>query len=598
MKKLNQTQPPDIISAMNDPELFGPWFAKRWFKSDSWGSWRVFLKALYGLPMTPEEFAVFRKHTGRTAVRVEGYTRAWLVIGRRGGKSRIIALMMTYNAVFVKYPSLQRGEIGVVPVIAADRHQATVIFSYILDFFHSIPLLAKMIVQETKDSLWLSNNIKLEIQTSDHRSVRGFTVVSSAADEVAFWAVDADSASPDKEVLSALDKCSANVPNAMQIAGSSPYSRVGALWEGYDANFGKDTDELCWMADSKSMNPTLSQRTIDRDFAKDPQAAAAEYGFGFRSDLANFLTPEAIAACVFAGRYELPPRPGFSYYCFCDPSGGSSDSMTLGIAHHEHDVAMLDLLREVVPPFVPETVVKDFVTEAKRYHCYTVVGDRYAAEWVSQTFSKFGITYQTSEKVKSDIYLSLLPAVNSKQIELLDHKKLLSQLAGLERRTRSGGKDSVDHRAGMHDDVANAASGALVLAGAGAGVYGLLDYDAKLTRGEVSEQPFGAPGAPPRAKIVQGEAQITQSLRSDGSIITRTAHSQEEACPPCQKCKSSACMTRCGKNQFWCSACGIATGEAVTMKSFDRNDVLYGRVTGAVVSGSGSPRRGRFGRFG
>ncbi len=574
MKKLNQTQPPDIISAMNDPELFGPWFAKKWLRVDSWATWRVFLKALYGLPMTAEEFAVYRKHTGRTSVRAGGFTRAWLVVGRRGGKSRIAALIAVYNAVFVKYDSLQRGEIGVVPVIAADRHQATVIFAYITNFFRDIPLLAKMVVQETKDSLWLSNNIRIEIQTSDHRSVRGFTVVSSVCDELAFWPTDEHSVSPDTEVLNALGKGSANVPNAMQLAVSSPYSRQGALFDAYDANYAKDTDELCWMADSKSMNPTLSQRTIDKDFAKDPQAAAAEYGFAFRSDLANFLTPEAIAACVFAGRYELAPRPTFTYYAFCDPSGGSSDSMTLAIAHQEHDVAMLDMVREVIPPFVPEAVTKDFVAECKRYHCYTVVGDRYAAEWVSQTFSKFGVTYQQSEKVKSDIYLSLLPAVNSKQVELLDNKKLISQLGGLERRTRSGGKDSVDHRPGLHDDVANAASGALVLAGAGAGVYGLLDYDAKLTRGEVTEQLFGTPGAPPRAKIVQGEAIIVKTLRSDGAVITSTEMPPDPppakvSTVPCVRCASTN-VVAFSSGGFRCEDCGIVFSRGITMRPFDR----------------------------
>ena len=37
------------------------------------------------------------------------------------------------------------------------------------------------------------------------------------------------------------------------------------------------------------------------------------------------------------------------------------------------------------------------------------------------------------------------------------------QLVGLERTTRGGGKDKVDHARGSHDDVANAAAGALVL---------------------------------------------------------------------------------------------------------------------------------------
>ncbi len=39
----------------------------------------------------------------------------------------------------------------------------------------------------------------------------------------------------------------------------------------------------------------------------------------------------------------------------------------------------------------------------------------------------------------------------------------MMQLVGLERTTRGGGKDKVDHARGAHDDVANAAAGALVL---------------------------------------------------------------------------------------------------------------------------------------
>jgi hypothetical protein len=40
----------------------------------------------------------------------------------------------------------------------------------------------------------------------------------------------------------------------------------------------------------------------------------------------------------------------------------------------------------------------------------------------------------------------------------------LAELAALERRTARGGRDSIDHAPGGHDDLTNAACGALVLA--------------------------------------------------------------------------------------------------------------------------------------
>ena len=53
---------------------------------------------------------------------------------------------------------------------------------------------------------------------------------------------------------------------------------------------------------------------------------------------------------------------------------------------------------------------------------------------------------------------------NSGACELLDHARMVNQFASLERRTGRTGKDAVDHPRGSHDDLANAAAGALVMA--------------------------------------------------------------------------------------------------------------------------------------
>src|SRR6185437_1559610 len=91
--------------------------------------------------------------------------------------------------------------------------------------------------------------------------------------------------------------------------------------------------------------------------------------------------------------------------------------------------------------------------------------DRYAAEWPAERFFVHGIQLDPAEKPKSDLYRELLPLLNSGRAELLDHPRLAAQLAGLERRTARGGRDSIDHApGGAHDDVANAAAGALVSA--------------------------------------------------------------------------------------------------------------------------------------
>jgi hypothetical protein len=107
-----------------------------------------------------------------------------------------------------------------------------------------------------------------------------------------------------------------------------------------------------------------------------------------------------------------------------------------------------------------------------RYRVDRVIGDNYSAEWVKQAFESRGVRYEKATtnpwsnnptakvaKNKSQLYLELLPRLCSGEIELLDNEVLISQLANLERRTRSGGRDIIDHVPGSHDDVANVGAG-------------------------------------------------------------------------------------------------------------------------------------------
>ena len=113
------------------------------------------------------------------------------------------------------------------------------------------------------------------------------------------------------------------------------------------------------------------------------------------------------------------------------------------------------------PPFSPEAVTKEFSDLLKSYRVSNVTGDRYGGEWPRERFREHGINYRPAGKPKSDIYRDILPGLNSGKVELLDHPRLLAQITGLERRTARGGRDSIDHAPGGHDDLANAALGAL-----------------------------------------------------------------------------------------------------------------------------------------
>ena len=449
-----------IIDALNDEALFAPWFRDR----QSWAAWFVFLKIVFGLPLDAAELDMFQRCTGRREPAAFGYLDACLIIGRRGGKSLILALIAASLACFHNWSSyLTPGERGTIMIVAADRRQARTIFRYLRGML-GIPLLAGMIQRETADTIDLSNSITIEIVTASFRTVRGYTLVAALCDELAFWRSD-ESANPDVEIIAAIRPAMATIPGAMFLRASSPYAKRGALWEDHRRHFGKnDSPVLVWQADTKTMNPTVPQSVIDEAIERDPANAEAEYGAKFRSDVETFVAREVVDKAVVPDRHELPRIEKHAYVGFVDPSGGSADSMTIAIAHREDDRAVLDAVREVRPPFSPDDVVIEFSRLLKSYGITTVCGDRYGGLWPRERFQVHGIEYECSEKPKSTIYGELLPILNSGRAELLDLPRLTAQLCGLERRTARGGRDSIDHPPGAHDDVINAAGGAIVRA--------------------------------------------------------------------------------------------------------------------------------------
>ena len=453
-----------ILDTMRDSGLLGPSFPL-----PAWQPWVNCAAALFGLTddLSESDKAFIRQCLGGRSLPTDPVREAWLVIGRRGGKSRFAAFVAVHLACFRDYRSvLSPGERGVVMILAADRRQARVVHGYISGLLHSVPMLEDLIAHETKEAIELANRITIEIHSASYRSVRGYSVVAAICDEIAFWRTE-DAANPDTEILNALRPAMATVPDGLILCISSPYARRGELWRAYRDHYGKETDRvLVWQADTPSMHPDVSMDVIDRAYAEDEAVAAAEYGAQFRRDLESFVSREAIDDAVVLGRRELPPTSDRTYRAFVDPSGGSSDSMTLAIAHADGDRAVLDAVREVTPPFSPESVVADFVSLLTRYRVREVTGDFYGGEWPGERFRAHDITYQVAGRSKSDLYRELLPLLNSGQLELLDHPRLIAQLSALERRTTRSGRDSIDHAPGAHDDVVNSVAGALILAAA------------------------------------------------------------------------------------------------------------------------------------
>lgn len=225
---------PTILDVMTDRRLFG-----NQFRGASWDGWKAFLCALFAIPMPPALLALYLRCTGRPTPPAEPVREAWAIVGRRGGKSRIAALVAVYLACFRDYAAiLVPGEVGTVMLIAADRRQARVLLRYVVALLGAVDTLAGLITRQTEDAVYLSTGIVIEIHTASFRSVRGYTVVAAVLDEVGYWRAE-ESANPDVEILAALRPAMSTVPGALLLGISTPHARQGVLWDVYRQHYGQ-----------------------------------------------------------------------------------------------------------------------------------------------------------------------------------------------------------------------------------------------------------------------------------------------------------------------------------------------------------------------
>ena len=84
--------------ALSDPAYFG-----KQLTGDSWRPWRVLLLAICGETLEPEELATFQSLTNRFSGPSDPVREFVGVIGRRGGKSRCMAVLAAYCGCLIDY---------------------------------------------------------------------------------------------------------------------------------------------------------------------------------------------------------------------------------------------------------------------------------------------------------------------------------------------------------------------------------------------------------------------------------------------------------------------------------------------------------------
>jgi hypothetical protein len=363
---------------------------------------------------------------------------------------------------------LSAGEQASVILLGADKKQARILRRYCQGLL-ATPLLAAEVSRNTDEMIEFRNGSALEITTNDAELVRGRSAIAVLGTECCFWRTDAASAASDEEVVGAAEPAMAMIQDGgLLMLASSVHRKKGYMHRRWKELHGNDeAEDICWLAPSRVMNPALPERVVTKAMGDDPQRARAEFLSIWREDVLDFIPADVIEAATDYGVQERARVPGVRYAAFTDAAGGTGrDSFTLAVGHRAADgTAVLDVLRERKPRFVPAAVVKEFADLLKEWGITSVVGDRYSAAWNADEWVRAGIRYMPSLLTKSELYLACLPLLLSGRARLLDNPAMRQQFVSLERRVHSTGRESVDDSgaASANDDLSNAAAGVLAL---------------------------------------------------------------------------------------------------------------------------------------
>lgn len=450
----------NIIDFLEYPDFCGDGF-----NAESWEAWKAVLSGAFAIPMNEERLTKFRALAGDREPPTERVRELYAVVGRRAGKSHVMAATAVYLAtvgvaIDKMTERLAAGERAYVTLIATDKEQAKIMLGYIIGLIEDSPALARMIVRRTTDALELNNRVTIQVTTGSYRAVRGRAIIACLYDELAFFRSEA-TALPDEELYRATVPALATT-GGLLIGISSPYAKKGLLYRKWQKHYGKNDDVLVVMGGTRDFNPTVKKEDIERALEHDPEAAKAEWLGQWREGISDFIDRELVQNLTRARPLELPFDRRHSYVAFADPSGGGQDAYSLCIAHREKDGRVIvDLVRGMKGQ--PAEITATYSQIIKAYNCYKVTADRYAGSWPKDEFAKNGVRLEHSELTRSELYQFALPVLRAERVELPNDQQLIQEFANLERRTSRTGRDIIDHPtgSGFHDDLANAVAGAI-----------------------------------------------------------------------------------------------------------------------------------------
>lgn len=421
------------------------------------------------------------------------------IIGRRGGKSTLSAMLAIYCAIITNWkPYLQKTPFATVLVLSHSKEFSDEILEMLRSFIETSPLLKRLInikKKNTASSMNLSipfiekgkivySRVQIKVGAASSKTTRGIAACAVLCDEIAYWNLDENMKETDEKIMKAVRPATKQFgKKALLIKLSSPGIRQGVLYNEHN-KWNKGTlpsSYVVFKAPSWVWNTILPREEFLEEWSLDQDGFDSEYRANFVDALSNFILPEFIDLAVVKGLLFRPPEGKNStvVYRAAIDAAFKKDHFTFSVVGHFENRIKQYILKgwtgSKKNPVQAREVAEYIRIICREYGINEVAADQYSYEPLRELFAIYDINLiekTFTPTFKKQIYFNLKRLVHSQQIDLLDHEILPKELKELVIEQASNGLIRIGHPAGGSDDYADSTAIAAFLAVESGGTLG------------------------------------------------------------------------------------------------------------------------------
>jgi hypothetical protein len=390
--------------------------------------------------------------------------------GARVGFSYIGSLRLLHLALTVDLSTMAAGEHAAGIIVAPDLRLARQAFRFLLGAAKGTQAIAGRIVSETTDSLVLRRTDGRLVElvclpaTSGGRATRGRTLVGALLDEASFFRDDTFAVN-DAEVYKGI--APRIVPGGQCLIGSTPWVEgVGLLATLYAANRGNPTTALAAHLPTRLMRTSKAiLGIVDREYQRDPENAAREYGGRFLDgSTSTFFDPATLALAIDESLTMPAPRIAGATITAAGDFGFSRNSSTLALVQSLTGVCTLSELLEIKPgkgmPLKPSAVGAEFRDKLQSWGCGAFTADAHYRESMRELLAPVQFRdAPAGQQGKAQAHVAARDLMREGKVRLPNNARLLRQLREILSKPLPGGGISISApqwKSGEHGDLASA----------------------------------------------------------------------------------------------------------------------------------------------